>query len=118
MAFPEIIDFKVLGTITNPVDHYVPIHTRCIINSMQAACSVDPGDNITITVVNGSTAIGVLTFGATIAAGATGTWVSNTTTGKTICEAGDVLKLTILANDAASAFCGHFVIDPHCKTVQ
>jgi len=115
--FPSILPIAILGG-TGALDHYIPAPCRLIVKSIQAACSVDPGDAETITVAKGSTTVGVLTFGSTIAAGAVGTYVADTTGGETIFEKGEVIKLTISALTAASAFNGYIEVDEFCKVTQ
>ncbi len=116
--FPKSkIDFCLLGA-TSAATFFIPVPTRCIVKSMQAACSVDPGDGETITIADGSTTIGVLTFGTDIAAGATGTYAADSSGGETILDAGDVIKVTISALTAAATFCGYIEIDEYARVTQ
>ena len=117
--FPKAkIDFSLLGSASADVTFYIPVPTRCTVKSVQAACSVDPGDADTITITKATTAIGVLTYGTDIAAGATGTYAADATTGQTIFEAGDVIKVVISTLGAAATFCGYIVLDEYARVTQ
>ena len=116
--FPKKIDFCLLGATGAAADFYIPVPTRCTIKGAQAACSADPGDGETITFADGSNAVGVLTFGSDIAAGATGTYAKNATYGETVFDAGDVIKVTITQLTAAATFCGYIEIDEFARVTQ
>lgn len=113
---PKTIDFSLLGATGAATTFYAVAPCRCTVKSMQAACSVDPGDAETITLTKGATAIGVLTYGTDIAAGATGTYAANSTTGDTVFEAGDAMKLVITQLTAAATFCGYIEVDEYART--
>jgi len=97
---------------------YVPY--KCTVADIAGIVQADPGDDETVTVTYGATvtaatAIGVLTFGSTIAAGAIGTYVANTTTGKTVLAEGSYLKFVTTA--AATAILDISIeLDPHART--
>jgi len=110
--------FSVLGSSSATADFYVPVPYACIIKTVQAAASADPGDAETITVAKASTTVGVLTYGSTIAAGALGTYAADSTGGETAFAAGDVVKLTISQLTAAATFVGYITVDPFVMTVQ
>lgn len=116
--FPKKLSFSILGATGAAADFYIPVPTRCTVRTMQAACSADPGDAETITLLDGSNTVGVLTFGSTIAAGATGTYAADATYGATIFDAGDVIKLTITQLTAAATFVGYIEVDEFALTVQ
>ena len=87
---------------------YFLVPYRCTVREISAIVQADPGDAETITVTYGataataSTAIGTLTFGSTIAAGATATWAADATTGDTVCAEGGFLKFVTSAASAAN----------------
>lgn len=116
--FPKSkIDFCLLGA-TSAATFYIPVPSRCTIKKMQAACSADPGDGETITLLDGSNTVGVLTYGTDIAAGATGSYAANATYGETVFEAGDVITVTISALTAAATFCGSIEFDEFARITQ
>jgi len=97
---------------------YVPY--RCTVADIGGIVQADPGDGETVTVTYGTTvaaatAIGVLTFGTDIAAGAIGTYVANTTTGKTVLAQGSYLKFVTSAA-AAAVLDMSIELDPHART--
>lgn len=116
--FPKLIPFSIIGGTGGALDFYVPLPVRCVVRNIQAAASADPGDAETITAVSGSTNIGVLTYGSSIAPGATGTYVADATTGGTVLAAGSVVKLTISQLTAAATFVGYIEVDEFAMTVQ
>lgn len=118
MAFPNIVPFYALGATGATADFYAVMPVRCTIKSIQAACSADPGDGETITIYDGSNEVGVLTFGSSIAAGATGTYAANATYGNTVFEAGDVVKITVSQVTAAAVFNGLIYIDEFARVPQ
>ncbi len=102
------------------VTTYFRLPYRCTVRDINAIVQADPGDAETITVtheptVGGtSTAIGTLTFGSTIAAGAIAVWAANATTGATVLEAGTFLKFVTSA--AAAAACDIDIeLDPYAR---
>ena len=96
---------------------YVPY--RCTLRSISGIVNADPGDAETVTVTYGATvaaatAMGVLTFGTDIAAGAIGTWTEDATTGGTVMAEGSYLKFVTSA--AATAVCDLDIeLDPYCR---
>lgn len=97
---------------------YVPY--RCTLRAISGIVQGDPGDAETVTVTGGATvatattALGVLTFGTDIAAGAIGTWAADATTGDTVLEAGSYLKFVTSA--AAAAVCDLDIeLDPYAR---
>lgn len=105
---------------TGAVTEYFRVPYRCTLRGVSGVVQADPGDAETITVTGGATvatattALGTLTFGTDIAAGATGTWAANATTGSTVLEAGAFLKLVTSA--AAAAKCDMIIeLDPFAR---
>lgn len=99
---------------------YLTVPYRCTFRNLTGIVQGDPGDAETLTVTGGATAatattaLGVLTFGTDIAAGATGTWAADATTGETILEEGYFLKFVTSA--AAAADCDlNIELDPHAR---
>lgn len=118
MAFPTILSFVATSATGAATTVYVPVPVRCIVKDCQASVSADPGDAETVTLADGSTTLGVLTFGSDIAAGATGTYVADSDGGETVLDAGDVIKVTITQCTAAAVFTGYIEIDPFVRTTQ
>ena len=114
----ERIDFSVLGATGGGVIAHIPAPYRCTIQKIQASPDADPGDAETLTVKSGSNTVGVLTFGTDIAAGATGTYVKNSTYGETVFEKDDIIKVEASTLTAAASFKGYIEIDPHARTTQ
>ena len=114
--FQHNIDFAA-GAIT----HYFIVPYRCTLRDFTGIVQADPGDDETITVtheptVGGtSTALGVLTFGNTIAAGAIGTWVADTTTGNTVLGEGEYIVMVTSTAAAAQCNCD-LELDPYART--
>lgn len=102
------------------VTEYWQVPYRCTVRKVSGIVQADPGDAETITVTGGATtaaatAIGVLTFGTDIAAGAVGTWAADATTGMTVLAAGSYLKFVTSA--AAAAKCDLIIeLDPFART--
>jgi hypothetical protein len=93
---------------------------RCTLREIKGIVQADPGDDETITVTGGATAatatiaLGVLTFGNTIAAGAVGAWVPDATTGGTVLEEGSFLKFVTSAA-AVAAVDTDIELDPYAR---
>jgi len=104
----DIIRHHALAFAAGALTTYKRIPYRCTIRDIVAVVQADPGDAETITVTYGataataSTAIGIVTFGTDIAAGALGTWTANSTTGDTVCAEGGFLKFVTTAASAAA----------------
>lgn len=104
------------GAITT----YFQVPYRCTLRDIDGIVQADPGDAETLTVTGGATiatattALGVLTFGTDIAAGAVGSWVEDTTTGGTVIEAGSYLKFVTSAA-AAAVLDLNIQLDPHAR---
>jgi len=85
---------------------YLPY--RCTVRAIGGIVQANPGNAETITVTNEatvggtSTAVGVLTFGSSIDAGAIGTWTADATYGDTVFAAGSFLKFVTSAASAAN----------------
>lgn len=99
---------------------YFRIPYRCTVRDINAIVQADPGDAETITVTHeptvggDSTAIGTLTFGSDISAGAVATWAANSSTGDTVLEGGGFLKFVTSA--AAAANCDIDIeLDPYAR---
>lgn len=102
---------------------YFQVPFKCVVRDISGIVQADPGDDETVTVTGGATAattttaIGVLTFGNTIVAGAVGTWAANGTTGNTVLEAGSFLKfVTSAAADAVLDI--DIELDPYARTTK
>lgn len=99
--------FKSIDFSTGAVTEYFVVPYMCTLKSVSGIVQADPGDAQTITVTSGAavgtatTALGVLTFGSSIAAGAQGSWAKNATTGDTKLKEGDILKFVTSAGAAA-----------------
>lgn len=109
--FQHNIDFA-SGAIT----HYFIVPYRCTLRNVTGIVQADPGDDETITFTedSGSTALGVLTFGSTIAAGAEGTWAGDASTGDHVLEAGELIKM--VTSTAAAAQCNLDIeLDPYAR---
>ena len=105
---------------TGAITTFFRVPYRCTVRGINGIVQGDPGDAVTVTVTGGATAaaattaIGVLTFGTDIAAGATGTWAADATTGDTVLEEGEVLKFVTSA--AAAANCDIDIeLDPYAR---
>lgn len=87
---------------------YFQVPYRCKLRDVAGIVQADPGDAETVTVTGGATAatattaLGTLTFGTDIAAGAVGTWAADGSTGNTILEEGHFLKFVTSAAAAAN----------------
>jgi hypothetical protein len=99
---------------------YFQLPYRCTMRNIKGIVQADPGDDETVTVTYGTTvagatiAIGVLTFGNDIAAGAVGTWVADATTGETVMAKDGYLKFVTSA--AATAVCDlNIELDPYAR---
>jgi len=115
MAGQYRIDFQLLSANGSSLVYYIPAPFDCKVLGMQAACSVDPGDAETIVLSENGQTIGTLTFGSTIAAGATGTYAADATYGTKTVNAGDVLCLTFSDCTVAATFSGYIDVDPYCR---
>ncbi|WP_289020401.1 hypothetical protein [Desulfobacter postgatei] len=97
---------------------YFQVPYRCTVRSVAGIVQADPGDAETVTVTGGTTAatattaLGTLTFGTDIAAGAVGTWAADATTGNTVLEEGSFLKIVTSAAAAADLDL-NIELDPH-----
>lgn len=86
---------------------YLQVPYRCTVRDIAGIVQGDPGDAETVTITGGSTvagattALGTLTFGTDIAAGAIGTWAADATYGDTVLESGYYLKFVTSAAAAA-----------------
>ena len=105
---------------TGAVTENFQVPYRCTLRKITGVCQADIGDAQTVTVTGGNavgatTALGVLTWGSTIAAGAVGTWATNATTGGTVLEAGHYLKLVTSAG-AAGKVDLLIELDPYART--
>ena len=114
--FQKRIDFDASSAMTT----YMAVPYRCTMRNLTGIVQADPGDSETVTVTYGtaaascSTAIGVLTFGSSIAAGAVGTWAADASTGDTVMASGGFLKFVTTAGAAAQ--CDLDVeLDPYCR---
>lgn len=100
---------------------YFQLPYKCTMRDVRGIVQADPGDDETVTVTYGTTiattttAIGVLTFGNDIAAGAVGTWAANATTGDTVMAEDGYLKL-VTSSGAAAANCDLTLeLDPYAR---
>ncbi len=102
---------------------YFQLPYRCTMRDLRGIVQGDPGDDETVTVTYGTTvagattAIGVLTFGNDIAAGAVGTWAADATDGNTVMEKDGYLKF-VPSSGAAAATCDlNIELDPYARTL-
>ena len=110
IRFQHVIDF---GAVT----HYFIVPYRCTLRNVTGIVQGDPGDADTVTFTENSagTALGVLLFGSTIAAGAVGTWTADTTDGAHVLAAGELIK--IVTSAAATVQCDLDIeLDPYART--
>ncbi len=112
------LDFQVTGATGAATTVYITAPCRCIITNVMASCDADPGDAETITFSSGATAVGVLTYGSTIAAGAVGTYAADATNGQTIFAEGAAIKIVVTQLTAAATFRGSIELDPYARVDQ
>lgn len=101
IQFPHTISFA-----SGAVTEFFQVPYRCTLRNVSGIVQADPGDAETITFTGGATtaaatALGTLTFGSDIAAGAVGTWAADATTGNTVLAAGSYIKMVTSAASAA-----------------
>ena len=91
---------------------------KCTLKNVVAMVAVDPGDSdtLTITAVGGSETLGVYTYGTTLAAGSTGTWVADTTNGDHVLTALEGILITGSNGAAAGVSTILVEFDPHALT--
>ena len=99
---------------------YFQVPYRCTLRNISGIVQADPGDDETVTVtcgatVTAATALGVLTFGNTIAAGAVGVWAADSTTGGTVLEKNHFLKF-VTSTAATAVLDINIELDPHALT--
>jgi len=110
---------KAIAFASGALTTYFYVPYRCTLRSISGIVQADPGDGETVTVTYGTTvaaatAMGTLTFGTDIAAGAIGTWAADATTGDTVMAAGSYLKFVTSA--AATAVCDlNIELDPYAR---
>lgn len=97
--------------LQNPLQH--PCVLRNVTGAAQDAFGTD--ETVTITENADSTALGVMTFAGTIAAGDAGAWVENTTTGDHIIGADEVFCLTISNGSAVGQAFVTLELDDSCQ---
>ena len=115
--FQHYVDFASgAGTTT-----YFQLPYRCTMRELRGIVQADPGDGETVTVTHeptvggSSTAIGVMTFGTTISAGAVGAWVADSTDGDKVMEKDEFLKF-VPSSGAATATCDlNIELDPYAR---
>lgn len=100
---------------------YLQLPYRCTMRDLKGIVQDDPGNGETITVTYGATiatattAIGVLTFGTDIAAGAVGAWVADSTDGETVMAEDGYLKF-VASTGAGVATCDlNIELDPYAR---
>jgi phosphoribosylaminoimidazole (AIR) synthetase len=102
---------------------YFQVPYRCTLRKVSGIVQADPGDAETVTVtteptVGGtSAALGTLTFGTDIAAGAVGTWAADATTGATVIEKGEFIKFVTSAGADADLDL-NIELDPYARTTE
>ena len=112
---PKKINLSLPVAITTATTFYAVVPCRCTITTVLLAASIDPGDNETVTVTSGGTAIGVIAFGATSSAGDIGTYTTDATTGDTVLAKGATLKFVTTEFDAASHLVGYAEVDQYAR---
>lgn len=104
------------------VTGYLILPTECTLRDVTSVVQADPGDGDTITITGGGSvasgasgatnALGLITFGSGLAAGAAGAWSGDATTGNMTLLSGSLLKMVTSA--AAPADCDlNIKIDPY-----
>jgi len=108
--FPTKLDFSMAPS---GATFYMLAPCRCTIKDMQAVTNATESSK-TITVTKGATAIGVMALNNT--AGSAGTWTANSSTGDTVFDEGDAIKLVCdtLAN-SADIVTGWIEIDQYAR---
>lgn len=99
---------------------YFQLPYACTMRDLKGIVQSDPGDAVTVTVTYGSTdaaatAIGLLTFGSTILAGAVGTWAADDTDGETIMAKDGYLKFEPSSGEAAATCDLNIELDPYAR---
>ncbi len=115
---PTKIDVSFPVAITTVTTFYAVVPCRCNVKDIKLACSIDPGDNETVTVTSGGVAIGVVDFGSGVTAGDIGTYTADSTTGETVLAAGAVLKFVTTSCTAATHLVGYVELDQYARTTQ
>ena len=117
MISSDKICLGLLGTNSEQT-YYAQMPYRCTIHNVRAtAQNSDIGDADTVTIKKSATTIGTATFGTDIAAGAKATWAADSTNGKTVFEAGDLVAIVVSALDAAGDRVHVEIdLDPYART--
>ena len=107
------------------VTTYFQLPYECTLRAVTGIVQGDPGDDETITITGGGSvasgaggatnALGVLTFGSDIAAGAVGSWTPNITTGGMTLLSGSLLKLVASQGTAACDIDIDIELDPYAR---
>lgn len=119
MITGNVISMELLGKSSGTVDYYVTAPFRCTIADVRSRCHVDPGDSETVTLAYGSYTLGVVAFGASVSAGAAGTWTEDASSGNTVIAAGGAIKVTLsqlTAVGVGSTVHVDIELDPHALT--
>lgn len=107
---------KTIAFAAGATTEFFRVPYRCTLRDINGVVQADPGDAETITFTESvnSTALGVLTFGTDIAAGALGTWAADSTDGDHVLEAGELIQAVTSAASAASCDL-NIELDPYAR---
>lgn len=109
--------FPVTTSSSAAVDYYVSAPYKCTVRDMIVTAQADPGDADTVTVLDGTTAVGVCTFGSDLTAPCNaGAYVPDTTNGKNVFAKGDMIKIQVSQCAAAVGLGIHLMLDPYART--
>lgn len=102
-----------IGFDTGAQTYYMPAPYKCTVRNAWGILDGDPGDDDTITIRSGTTAVATLTFGATVAAGDVAVFARDATNGDT--EFAEGAGINFLTSAAAAADAMVMIeLDPHC----
>jgi len=97
--------------------HYFIVPYICTLRDVAGIVQASPGTSETITFTENSagTALGVLAFGVTVAAGGVGTWTTDADTGDHVLAADEKIKMVTTAGSAADCHL-EITLDPYART--
>ena len=99
---------------------YFQVPYKCTLRNLRGIVQADPGDGETITVTTEDTvggtavALGLMTFGTTILAGAVGVWVADADYGDTVIGSGEFLKF-VTATGSIAVCDLNIELDPYAR---
>lgn len=101
---------------TSAVTAYIPVPRACTILNAWSTVSGDPGADVTITLLSGSTTVGTITVADESTAGTVDTYVRDSTGGFTKFTAGSALKVTVSAPTSSAGFELVIELDEYART--